>query len=191
MKHSARLPIQIIALFLVLTASTCNKNPELDPNAMLPPATQIGANTFGCLINGQVFLPYEPFLSGKVPIEIDYQPSSDGYHLYINAVNNSANFQSVGLFADSVTIMEGQTYALKSRKNGNASAASFLVYLPSRGSQNYLLSTNDTTARATGQLHISKFKMDSTRLIISGTFWFNAFDNYGDSVNVTEGRFDL
>ena len=39
--------------------SSCNKNeiPPTDNPPQLPPETQTGANTFGCLVNGKVWLP--------------------------------------------------------------------------------------------------------------------------------------
>ncbi|MBC7439283.1 MAG: hypothetical protein H7250_04795 [Flavobacterium sp.] len=46
----------ILILFLILIS--CSKNdPAEDPLAKLPDETQVGANTFGCIINGQVFYP--------------------------------------------------------------------------------------------------------------------------------------
>ncbi|GEM55427.1 hypothetical protein B0A58_00555 [Flavobacterium branchiophilum NBRC 15030 = ATCC 35035] len=49
-------------LFLAITAMMllgCSKDEPVieDPLAKLPPETQTGANTFGCIINGQVFYP--------------------------------------------------------------------------------------------------------------------------------------
>ena len=46
----------IFALMLLIACSKDNPATE-DPLAKLPPETQIGANTFGCIINGQVFYP--------------------------------------------------------------------------------------------------------------------------------------
>ena len=46
----------IFALMLLIACSKDNPEPE-DPLAKLPPETQTGANTFGCIINGQVFYP--------------------------------------------------------------------------------------------------------------------------------------
>ena len=45
-------------LFITLTANKCKKDktPE-NPVDQLPPETQIGANTFGCLVNGKVYIP--------------------------------------------------------------------------------------------------------------------------------------
>lgn len=52
-------PQSLLIYFLtvtVLTASMCKKKP-VDPIDQLPPETQTGANTFGCLVNGEVFKP--------------------------------------------------------------------------------------------------------------------------------------
>ncbi|MGC8751867.1 hypothetical protein [Hydrotalea sp.] len=43
--------------FIILTGySSCRKK-TVDPVDQLPPETQNGANTFGCLVNAQVFKP--------------------------------------------------------------------------------------------------------------------------------------
>ena len=43
-------------LFYLILLAACSKD-DSNPIDALPPATQIGANTFGCLINGKVLLP--------------------------------------------------------------------------------------------------------------------------------------
>ncbi|MEO6837649.1 MAG: hypothetical protein ABI185_04635 [Ginsengibacter sp.] len=48
--------------FITLTGSKCKKDKPINPVDQLPPATQSGANTFGCLIDGKVFLPKGPSL---------------------------------------------------------------------------------------------------------------------------------
>ncbi|XKW97767.1 hypothetical protein R8G64_04520 [Tenacibaculum maritimum] len=54
----------IIQLILVLTLFSCSKKdePKLIPLQQLPPATKVGANTAGCLVNGEVYLPKGSFL---------------------------------------------------------------------------------------------------------------------------------
>ncbi len=50
--------MKTIILFLIFALSSCNKDSvKSDPIAQLPPETQTGANTFGCIINNQVFYP--------------------------------------------------------------------------------------------------------------------------------------
>jgi hypothetical protein len=42
---------------LALSLLTQCKKADLDPASQLPPATQTGAGTFGCLLNGQPWTP--------------------------------------------------------------------------------------------------------------------------------------
>lgn len=59
-----RLPLYL-ALVLLTQCSECKNDPTpRDPADQLPPATQTGANTFGCLVNGQ---PYTPSGSNSTP----------------------------------------------------------------------------------------------------------------------------
>ena len=46
----------LLLILLLIGCSKDNPAPE-DPFAKLPPETQTGANTFGCIINNQVFYP--------------------------------------------------------------------------------------------------------------------------------------
>ena len=45
--------LKTVLLFFALTFSNCENN---DPQDQLPAITQTGANTFGCLIEGRVFI---------------------------------------------------------------------------------------------------------------------------------------
>ena len=56
MKHKL-LSLLSIALLLM----QCKKD-EPSPEEQLPAATQTGANTFGCLINGQTWEPNGPII---------------------------------------------------------------------------------------------------------------------------------
>ena len=50
------MKIYPLLLAALLGLSQCKKN-DINPVDQLPPATQTGANTFGCLVNRQVWLP--------------------------------------------------------------------------------------------------------------------------------------
>ena len=49
----------ISLLFISTILSCCNNDDDNSKTELekLPPATQTGANTFGCLLNGSAFLP--------------------------------------------------------------------------------------------------------------------------------------
>lgn len=55
MKHLLFITL-FFSFMSLLTASGCKKN-KLSELDKLPPATQTGANTFGCLVNGKAYLP--------------------------------------------------------------------------------------------------------------------------------------
>jgi len=42
-------------MLFFLTGNFCDKEDNLTPEEQLPPKTQTGAQTFGCLINGEAF----------------------------------------------------------------------------------------------------------------------------------------
>ena len=59
----------IILLFTTFTLSSCNKDEDNNSKTeleKLPPATQTGANTAGCLVNGVAFLPKGFFPTGNL-----------------------------------------------------------------------------------------------------------------------------
>ena len=114
MKASTSLPI--IALFLLLVASTCKKS-DADQVGLLPAATQTGAGTFGCLINGQAFLPAGNPLSGPnlaCTYQYIYPNSASGYVFGISAgdKSNTCNITEVGLGLDSVSTISQGIYCL-------------------------------------------------------------------------------
>ncbi|MFA6404340.1 MAG: hypothetical protein WCX31_22340 [Salinivirgaceae bacterium] len=52
--------ITFTALACIMLACSCEK--PAPPLTELPPITQTGANTFGCYVNGNLFVPTEPWL---------------------------------------------------------------------------------------------------------------------------------
>jgi hypothetical protein len=176
---------QFLFLFfsLLLISSSCRKNKAVDPLSQLPPQTQTGAETFGCLINGQVFMPGGAQLSGG-SLSSNYQFLNGGYYFRLVAVRgNGSNQTSVGLFTDSLPIHEGDKLVLVNREKqkpyglylGTGSSISDWKY--------------ETSIIYNGELWIKK--LDSVNQIVAGTFWFNAVNEKGDTVKITDGRFDV
>ena len=180
----------IFALCIMLCSIACKKHSSqpTNPADQLPPATTTGANTIGCLVNGKALLPAGLSLAGGNK-HATYQWGYDNaWHLAIGIGNQNSNgiIQSVGVHIDSLKIEVGKSYNLDTLKNGNASAGylntSFVF-----GAKAY--PTSSSNSWATGQLTITRF--DTVNQIVSENFWFNALDQYGDSVRVTNGRFDM
>ena len=88
-------------LAALLGLGQCTKD---DPEASLPPATQTGANTFGCLVNGQVWTPKGN--NGSSNYSVSYDPTyrkgtlNVGTYRYIGQGAN--DYQMVGFYAEAV-----------------------------------------------------------------------------------------
>ncbi len=75
-------------LIICLTASECKKRKmPINPIDQLPSETQTSANTFGCLVNGKVFLPKGPSLSPILQCAYQYLNTnySKGYFFQLSA----------------------------------------------------------------------------------------------------------
>ena len=76
------------ALLLLTQCSKCKNDPQPnDPASQLPPATQTGANTFGCLVNGQPYTPKGN--TGASNFGVTYDPSFRG-GARVNALKRAA-----------------------------------------------------------------------------------------------------
>ena len=162
--------IQVL-LFCILFLS-CEKDP-IPIN--LPPNTTSGENTFGCYINGEIYIPEHRTVTLQYgPIELDF-PSYPDYVFGVftnRVVHKTDKIEDADLSFVVKNINEEGTYRILF---GN------VIYNSKKFSVDSLCS---------GELVITRF--DSTEKIISGTFNFvakNEFDN--EVVNVTNGRFDL
>lgn len=169
---------KLFSLFIVTILLSCSHHYD-DPQPVseldkLPPATQTGANTFGCLLDGVAFKPgitnnsYNCF----------YQFVNGEYYFLVTANNTKNNVSSaIYVGTEKQTISQGQTLNLFERTTGNAWGAYFV---------DNPYTTNNTY---TGQLKITK--LDFTHNIVSGTFWFNVIDSQNVVHHITNGRFDM
>ena len=162
----------------------CSKNDETPTAAadQLPPATQTGANKVGCLVNGQVLLPYQKNPFGPPAVVCFYQFVNNQFHFSLGFSNDkiSNGLRNINIASINIELQQGQTYQLK-LDNGNSAFASYVDFAISAGYY-----TNNIN---TGELKITK--LDQTNAIISGTFWFNAVRTNGAIAEIKEGRFDM
>ncbi|MGH2643347.1 MAG: DUF6252 family protein [Chitinophagaceae bacterium] len=173
--------LSILLLSFTLFLLCCHKKEP--PQPQLPPATQTGAGTFGCKINGQIdtanyadnFGAFATYLHLVYPPEYSFE---DGYFLTVHG--EKRNKWGITLKTDSLQIYEDSTYTLGSHRKGTA----YAIYLNYPGTPYY---TQDSLE---GKMTITK--IDETNQIISGTFWFDAIDTITEEkVQVRDGRFDL
>ncbi|MEE1898700.1 DUF6252 family protein [Flavobacterium rakeshii] len=159
--------------------TACNNDDDKaaqDPVNLLPAATQTGENTFGCLLDGEVFLP-----SGGInPLDCVYQYVDGGYYLGLqgNKRNSDGDLIMIAIGTNGLQIFQNETYQLLENINGNA-----------QGIYGYRINNYYTSQTYTGELTITK--LDTENQIVSGTFWFDVQDNQGVVHQIREGRFDM
>ncbi len=168
------IPLLLAALLL----SQCKKK-DPTPEEQLPPATQTGTGTFGCLVNGQAWTPKGS--DGTSNYSIYYDPSyaqgilSVAVYRYGEKDNDK---QTMGIYSDSI---KGEGV--------------YVLNKPSRRGASFKdrLTGCDYNNRDPGIFHkcvLTITRLDKQAGIVSGTFWFTLYKAGCDSVRVTDGRFD-
>ena len=177
MKIKPRITILFMLCILTFSCSSDDDNANgSDPINQLPDATQTGENTFGCLLDGEAFIPG----GGTNPLDCVYQFVDGEYYFQLQGRKRNDNFNliSIGIATIAKEIDEGETYNLLEQAEGNVFAR-------------YGFSANFsyTSTQDSGQLIITNLDMDNQ--IISGTFWFDVIDQNGELREIRDGRFDM
>ena len=170
------LPSFIAILFL----SSCKKDVT-----ELPPATQTGANTFGAMVDGKMWVP-QGF--GSIPANNLLDARLLGNNLFIVAQNFSSSPNETE-FDITVTGVTGPgTYALNSNVSHPSSYASYGYYVKRNFSP---INEWITSSTFTGSVNLTKF--DTVNHIASGTFQFSAGEMFSSApaLSVLDGRFDV
>ena len=193
LRHSLRLCLYVL-FFAFASCKSCKKElTTADLIAQLPPETQTGANTFGCLIDGVPFVPTGTgsFTYPDYPVIGGYRKASppifyNSTNVYIAAFKPYNNFSLYIRNVDQVGMY-----------NLNFNTASFPgpVYPQNHGS--YVTSADAmpeieyiTTTVYTGQVEITR--ADTVNRIVAGRFSFKAVNKAtGKTVEITNGRFDV
>jgi hypothetical protein len=195
---------KLFFLFMIVGLHSC-ANVDDGTGDSLPAITSEGKNTFGCLINGETFLPknnggfsagYSTVLRAQYSyFEQEYYGMEPGYHLAISA-SNSLTKKSIRieLTAADEPISTGQTYPIVLKNNGVLSAN----YRYSTDTQDptdpyiyyYTALNHITTEEFNGEITFNL--VDEENQIISGVFYFSCINpNTGNIVEVNAGRFDI
>ncbi|MDP3665672.1 MAG: DUF6252 family protein [Sediminibacterium sp.] len=165
----------LLGLCVILTASQCKKSvgPPPDNPYGLPNATQTGANTMACLINGTPWIfKWRLWTS-------------------LNAKVNDTAF-SIGAFDSTSTIIyviskpsSDKIYRLNdtAKVYGLRTVEKNCFQNPIGGYGNIV-----PIKSYEGEVHLTK--VDNVNKIISGTFWFQIKTDYCDTIKITNGRFD-
>jgi len=128
----------------------------------LPPETQTGENTFGCLVNNELVL-----------VESEYQAKNAGANY--NRENDQLQITAQCQFGQQFVFFMNDPYKIQ-----DVGSIDTIRYLPPNASE-------WMEATQTGSFSITR--LDSG--IVSGTFSFDLNENGKAPIHVTKGRFDL
>ena len=171
----------LLLLLLLLFGLSCQKE-EVSPVDLLPPATMSGANTFGCLVNGELWKPYTgPWWESLFDTALDVKHDRGWVgcdQLFIGARWNDSK---AGINQDFAINVWCPVLGINTITPSKGIFTDFRL----RGcTYNYRV---DTLSPHT--MNITK--LDTINFIASGTFSFTAInDDCIDTIRVTEGRFD-
>lgn len=188
-----------ISLFACKIEPLKKKNP---PEPTLPPITTEGKNTFGCLVDGKLYLPKKGS-TFKSPYVKEYYYSeriSTQFYgtLKIGAerwrAENEPSFQYLEfvLFKRVYSAGEYNLFTDSTVYNhdlGMNQKQSYVRYIMRDSEMGIDFDSYGTINPQAGKMNI--IKLDTINKIISGTFWFDAVDlKTGDTVKIRDGRFD-
>ncbi len=178
----------LVAAFIVtmLTFIRCKKNKSEEPQ--LPAITTSGTMTFGCKVDGKVFVPKDG--RGRPGLYVQYvnlgTGPGGGWYLNMPATNWVPNPpEGINIETDSLLVEEGLNYEFKydATNNSKIKGTAFSGY--GNGINGYIKTNSDT-----GSLRIIKF--DKINRILAGVFSYSATDlSTGNKIYITEGRFDV
>lgn len=178
MKKALLLLILLLPSFL---STTCHKN---DDDFGLPPATQTGANTFGCLIDGK------PWVADIAPNILDpaMRKLDMSYDETLSGVFYNNTFALFARLVNDTTSLSFAVTGFKLEKPGLLDVA--LNKLSIRYRQHSpLVKTYEMNETLPYKYEITK--LDTLANICSGRFEFYVISSdKSDTLHITEGRFD-
>jgi hypothetical protein len=170
----------LLAGLLLLGFTACNKDVD-----ELPALTETGANTFGAMVDGKIWVP-QGFAG--IPASNILNARYLGTTLFLKAQNFSSSPNETEFDITVVNLTATGTYLLNvstAHPNYNNSYGYYV--------KRNLSPINEwiTSVNHTGSVTITKF--DTTNHIISGNFQFSAEEilNPASVITVSDGRFDV
>jgi hypothetical protein len=188
--------IQILLVLLFLTACSSDSS---SPEDGLPAATQTGANTFGCLIDGKLLVPRNGDgtitnpLSGADLVRGFPEFSFDYYELEITDYKSSHNasllFHMHNAPANGLgTFLIDESNGFRGIDGLDHNYIHCIIFDATTNSYQKYLSYENS-----GNFTITRITRASNGNIISGTFSckLQNVDNPEDEIEITSGRFDI
>ncbi|MFN3444607.1 MAG: hypothetical protein ACK44D_02630 [Bacteroidia bacterium] len=180
MKINYNLLICLFSFIMLASISSCIKPVEPTPqppkqtfcDTCLPPITTTGPTSFGCRVNGKVWLPKDGWNF--------YSVKADYYERSISIIGTKDEpWEKLGFGFDSISDTGTFTFPNNIIKNSGASFG--LINKPI--TERYI--ANPITK---GKIRFLRFDIDSGKY--AGTFEFDVYSNdFKDTIHITDGRF--
>ena len=180
----------VAALFCI----GCSDNDP--PQDQLPPITQNGANTFGAVVDGKVFIPKTSYPSnpgGGIIKGLEVMVGSDffdnnGDDIWFISAYNSEDAPSTYIYIYLPTLLNNPSNFIINISDGSDSSDlpnAHIFCLINQGNSQYLSFENS------GLLVFSRLDIENG--IYAGTFSVKLKnkDNENDVIEITDGRFDI
>jgi hypothetical protein len=162
----------------VIAGMILNSCEFIEPKPIsLPEATQTGANTFGCKVNGEIWV-------------------ANGNSNYRSIASNAYNVETGGfeVFGYNTKDFEGRTSVRAGCNNcfGVGVYTDFDIYPHYFSGSIGDIDQGGGHIDTTGSSFVEITRFDLENRIISGTFEYDLYDKEnGQKIKITEGRFDL
>jgi hypothetical protein len=186
MKHL--LPATLLT-FSMVCCLACQKEPAPAPPRLdvidynvLPPITQEGKNTFGCKVDGEVWVPrIEAFVPVTDLICVNKIPKEKGDFRIIAKLVTQTKNNTMNIIFGPTLFSVGKVYYTDFQK----ASCQFSDLTNSSG---YYTPKSDSTEN-----WVDVSYLDTINHIISGTFQFKVVhdQNPNKKISITDGRFDL
>jgi hypothetical protein len=175
LKQPLYMKLTSIVLLLCVLIISCKKDKEKNG---LPPATQEGKNTFGFLLNGQPWTPAG--FNGTANLSISYDKNFRGgvFNLSAYRILDNSERQRITIASDSIQFAQ-QVFI--GQKNCT------VVFRDVTGKCDF--ESFNPSNNITGGFQVTK--LDTTNRIIAGTFQFTLSRPGCETINITDGRFDM
>jgi len=183
--QSKRIFIVVVSLLSLLSCKKEQNTQAENELAKLPAITQTGANTFGCLVNGNAVVSNNLSCS----YEQTAQLASGNYFDFtlIATDSTSASKQTISLYVPGMPqIKDNSSYNLNAAANAIDRWYADYNDAPTGGVVNDYQTTLGSSSGV-----ISFSKIDTVNKVLSGTFSFVGVDSDNQTVPVTSGRFDV
>lgn len=166
------------SILVIIANSGCKKNSYVEPDPVLPPVTQVGANTFGFMYGDALWV----FNSEKPKNKIDAYITVQGKYFQMRVECAGASYDPrldvITIFADNFNGVG--KYSIETILGAE------LIFVQSIDPNKDLI----YNIQPGSELVITKY--DPDKKIVAGEFSFSAKKKGGDEIiTVTKGRFDV